>query len=204
MADLTTNDCCTRRETEPMAHLRITKATRTLLRAVAFAAAAMTAASFASAQQDGTNAWSPFPQQRSNSNETPYDKSFVKDWEANPPKGFPTLSAVNIEPMKAAIQRYAAIAERGGWRQLPEMQLQTGMTHEAVGILRERLLSSGDLKDQSSFPNHYDFYVEKAVKRFQASNGLTPTGVVDKRTVAALNVPAAARLRQLRQNLARL
>ncbi len=42
------------------------------------------------------------------------------------------------------------------------------------------------------------------MKRFQASTGLTPTGIVDKRTIAALNVPAAARLRQLRANLARL
>ena len=32
------------------------------------------------------------------------------------------------------------------------------------------------------------------MKRFQASNGLTPTGVVDKRTIAALNVPAQVRL----------
>jgi L,D-transpeptidase YcbB len=205
MAGLAIGDRCKRIETESMAHHRSTTLTQHLFSAIAFATAATAVAPLASAQQDGANTWSPFAQQRSSSpNDTPYDKSFVKEWEANPPKGFPTLSAINIEPMKAAIQRYAAIAERGGWRQLPEMQLQTGMTHEAVGVLRERLLSSGDLKEQSSFPNHYDFYVEKAVKRFQASNGLTPTGVVDKRTVAALNVPAAARLRQLRQNLARL
>ena len=43
----------------------------------------------------------------------------------------------------------------------------------------------------------FDFYVDKAVKRYQASNGLAPTGIVDKRTLAALNVPAASRLKQL-------
>jgi L,D-transpeptidase YcbB len=187
-----------------MANFRTYFLATRLLGTLAVASSALAFGTTASAQQEQSGAWSPFAQQRASSNDAPYDKSFVKEWEANPPKGFPTLSAVNIEPMKAAILRYAAIAEQGGWRQLPEMQLQTGITHEAVGILRERLLSSGDLKDQSSFPNHYDFYVEKAVKRYQASNGLTPTGVVDKRTVAALNVPAAARLRQLRQNLARL
>jgi L,D-transpeptidase YcbB len=172
--------------------------------ALAFAGAVAAFAPAAIAQQSDAG-WSPFPNQRPTATGgQDFDRSFVKEWEANPPKGFPTLSAANIAPMKAAISRYAEIAERGGWKVLPEMQLQQGMTHGAVGILRERLLSSGDLKDTGSFPDHYDFYVEKAVKRFQASNGLTPTGVVDKRTVAALNVPAAARLRQLRQNLARL
>ena len=50
----------------------------------------------------------------------------------------------------------------------------------------------------------FDFYVDKAVKRYQASNGLAPTGIVDKSTIAALNVPAEARLKQLKTNLARL
>ena len=42
------------------------------------------------------------------------------------------------------------------------------------------------------------------MKRFQATNGLTPTGIVDERTVAAMNVPADARLKQLKTNLGRL
>ncbi len=42
------------------------------------------------------------------------------------------------------------------------------------------------------------------MRRFQASNGLSPTGVVDPQTVAALNVPAAVRLRQLKTNHQRL
>jgi murein L,D-transpeptidase YcbB/YkuD len=42
------------------------------------------------------------------------------------------------------------------------------------------------------------------LKRFQASNGLTPTGIADKRTINALNVPADARLKQLKANITRL
>ncbi len=154
--------------------------------------------------QDG-NSWMRFPSQRSDSSSSAdYDRSFIKEWEANPPKGFPTLSSANIEPMKVAIKRYADIAERGGWQLVPDVVMSPGLSNPAVGILRQRLLTSGDLREQSGFADSYDFYIEKAVKRFQASNGLTPTGIVDKRTVAALNVPAAARLRQLRANLARL
>ena len=62
---------------------------------------------------------------------------------------------------------------------------------------------SGDLREQGGGSN-FDFYVDKAVKRYQASNGLAPTGIVDKRTIAALNIPAASRLKQLKANLVRL
>lgn len=133
-----------------------------------------------------------------------YDRTFIREWEANPPKGYPTLAVANIEATKVAIKRYQEIVKSGGWKALPEQQLQSGATSPAVGILRERLLMSGDLRDDSSSPDYFDHYLEKAVKRFQASNGLTPTGMVDKRTIGALNVPAAARLRQLTNGLARL
>ena len=138
------------------------------------------------------------------SNTDPTDRAFIKEWEATPPKGFPTLSPSNLAPMKAAIQRYTDVVARGGWKPLPEVQLQSGSNHPAVALLRERLLLSGDLKEAGGSPQSFDFYVDKAVKRYQASNGLAPTGIVDKRTIAALNVPAASRLKQLRTNMARL
>ena len=52
-----------------------------------------------------------------------------------------------------------------------------------------------------ALPRSYDYSVEKAVRHYQATNGLAPTGVVDKITVAAMNVPAEARLKQLKTNL---
>lgn len=174
------------------------------LKTVGCLATLMLVQSIGATANDPQGGWMRFPGQTNASTASlDFDRSFVKEWEANPPKGFPTLSGANIEPMKVAIKRYADFAERGGWQPLPEVQLSPGMTGPAVGILRIRLLSSGDLKE-TSHSDYFDFYVEKAVKRFQASNGLTPTGVVDKRTIAALNVPAAARLRQLRANLGRL
>ena len=42
------------------------------------------------------------------------------------------------------------------------------------------------------------------MKRYQASNGLPPTGIVDKMHGGAMNVPAASRLKQLQANLTRL
>jgi murein L,D-transpeptidase YcbB/YkuD len=133
-----------------------------------------------------------------------YGREFVKEWEGNPPPGFPTLSPANIKAIQSAIKLYNDIVAAGGWQPVPDVELKPGQTHFAVSVLRDRLVASGDLQENSGTPEDFNGYVEKAVKRFQASNGLTPTGVVDKRTIAALNSPAAARLKQLKTNLGRL
>lgn len=178
------------------------------MRAKARAAAVIAAGVLASAIGAGSavaaeNAWPRFPGSAYGSQGDATDKDFIKEWEAAPPKGYPTLSPANLVAMKAAIKRYTEIAAAGGWHPLPEDQLQTGMSHASVGLLRRRLLLSGDLREGGN-SDSFDFYVEKAVKRYQASNGLAPTGIVDKRTIAALNVSAAARLKQLKTNQARL
>jgi len=131
------------------------------------------------------------------------EREFIREWEASPAKGLPTLSPSNLGPMKAAIARYAAIAAKGGWRRLPDVKLQQGSSHPAVALLRERLRLSGELAEGGA-SEHFDYELDQAVRRYQTANGLAPTGVVDKGTIAAMNVPAASRLKQLRSNLARL
>lgn len=133
-----------------------------------------------------------------------YDREFIREWEANPPKGYATISKANIEPTKAAIKIYSEIVARGGWAPVPQTELKPGVTDAGVAFLRSRLFVSGEFKGENDGSTQFDVELEKAVKRFQASNGLTPTGIVDKRTIAALNVPAAARLKQLKVNLGRL
>lgn len=141
-----------------------------------------------------------------------YDREFVREWESNPPKGFATLAKGNVEATKVAVDRYAGIVAQGGWGMLQEPAaktpqtelLQAGTTDGAVNLLRSRLMMSGELRQSDASSAYFDNDLEKALKRFQASNGLTPTGVVDKRTVAALNVPADVRLQQLKTNVTRL
>ncbi len=135
----------------------------------------------------------------------PYDRGFARKYESQPARGYPTVQPENIAPLKIAIQRYAEIVSKGGWRKLPKKYaLKVGNSGPLVKQLRERLAITGDLKVQSGFFNTFDYYVEQAVKRFQKRHGLTPTGYVDKTTIMALNVPASSRLRQLRTNLVRL
>ena len=159
------------------------------------------------AAYEGSGAWNPFAGPASYSSSSAagtVDREFIKEWEANPPKGYPTLSVANIDATKAAIKRYQDIVAKGGWKMIPDTVLVPGSSGPAVAILRERLALSGDLKDDDPGSQSFDYPLEKAVKRFQASNGLTPTGIVDKRTIPALNVSAAARLKQLQQNLSRI
>jgi len=122
------------------------------------ALAAVTGASVISASEtraysDGA-AWNPFASPAPTYTQ-PYDRSFIREWEAHPPRGYPTISKANIEPMKAAIKRYTEIVERGGWKPVPRMKLQAGMTSPAVAILRERLYLSGDLKERSGYPEYF-------------------------------------------------
>ncbi len=150
--------------------------------------------------------WNPFRDTTSAVGRTgdTYDREFVREWEARPPRGYATLAVANLEATKAAIKRYQDIVQQGGWPEVPDQQMQAGSNSPAVGVLRQRLTMSGDLREQSGFRDHFDTFMERAVKRFQASSGLSPTGVVDKRTIAALNIPAQMRLKQLQANLPRL
>jgi murein L,D-transpeptidase YcbB/YkuD len=133
----------------------------------------------------------------------PSEREFVRDWEMSPAPGLPTLGPGNIAPLKAAIARYMAIAARGGWRRLPNVKLQQGDTHAAVVLLRRRLAASGELKGADT-ADFFDYELAQAVRSYQEANGLAPTGVVEKYTLDAMNVSAAARLKQLKANLARL
>ena len=133
-----------------------------------------------------------------------FDRSAAREWEMNPPKGFPTLDKENLPLMKQAVKRYAAIVSSGGWRPIPKGKMGPGYSGPNVALLRKRLELTGDLQKNSSYFKTYDYYVERAVKRFQVRHGLTPMGIVDRRTLRALNVPAKVRLRQIRTNIARL
>jgi L,D-transpeptidase YcbB len=87
--------------------------------------------------------------------------------------------------------------EKGGWVKVPSAR--------AVNELRQRLLASGHLKgsgtgDQGS---GNDADLQAAVKSFQELHSLRATGVVDDKTLAAINVPLDWRIHQVAINLQR-
>jgi murein L,D-transpeptidase YcbB/YkuD len=101
--------------------------------------------------------------------------------------------------------RYRALADQGGWPLLAETA-KPGDSGPWVAALRQRLaiedpgLTSA-AKDSAS--DHYDAGLQAAVARAQTRYGLTADGVAGRATLAALNVPIAARLDQIRANLER-
>jgi murein L,D-transpeptidase YcbB/YkuD len=117
----------------------------------------------------------------------------------------PTLSPATIGATEQAIARHEGIVAGGGWPMVPPVdRLRLGNRHPSVIVLRQRLAVSGDLEADAGGGDIYDSYVEAAVRRFQARNGLTVDGVVRAQTFAALNIPAPVRLAQLAINLIRL
>lgn len=79
-----------------------------------------------------------------------------------------------------------------------------GLKNHWVLVLRERLKATHDLNpDDDSGLAIYDKSLIRAVKHFQARNGLTADGIVGKATLYELNIPPAERLHQIEVNIER-
>lgn len=103
--------------------------------------------------------------------------------------------------LQKGLVRYRAIEAAGGWEKLaPGPDLALGASGARVAALRKRLaVEDAAVSEGTSF----DASVQEAVKRAQNRYGLNPTGVVSTQTLAALNVPAADRVRQIMANMER-
>lgn len=114
------------------------------------------------------------------------------------------LSPMTTAATEQMIEKYRQIVAQGGWPAMPKTTLRLGQKGPAVVALRKRLMASGDLDPAAGASPVFDSFVEAAVKRFQERHGLIPTGVLTAQTIAAMNIPADVRLRQLETNLVRL
>lgn len=132
------------------------------------------------------------------------ERQALRELERNPEPGLPTLSPANVAATRAAIQRYTEIVQAGGWPTLPDEQVKPGERSFAVIMLRDRLAISGDLDPGGSRSDVLDSALVETLKAYQTTNGLTPTGRLDRATIGALNVSAEDRLKQLKTNLTRL
>lgn len=178
---------------------------RVVLTAVMSFAGCVPLAGAASAQADlGGWAFGPVEGSGTAANDPASERQALKEFERNPPPGFPTLAMANVAATKAAIKHYTDIVAGGGWVAVPDATVKPGESHFAIVELRDRLRVSGELAAGSSHSEVLDDELVQALKAFQTTNGLTPSGRLDKPTVAALNVPAADRLKQLKTNLSRL
>ncbi len=120
--------------------------------------------------------------------------------------------------LRAGLARYRDLEQRGGWPALPARRtaLHPGDRHDDVPLLRARLALVADLAEPAPDscadpdaatpmpdPDCYDDGLAAAVRSFQRGHFLKVDGVVGANTRAALNLPVAERINQIRVNLER-
>ena len=95
--------------------------------------------------------------------------------------------------------------DKGGWPIVPSRMYKIGEEDPSVVTLRERLTASGNLSAAGATSGSavYAADIDAAVRSFQAQHGIKATGLVDKTTLAAMNVPIDDRIRQVEINLER-
>ncbi len=118
----------------------------------------------------------------------------------------PTLGPGTFVATMNAAEHYREIVEAGGWVTVPNAAtlLKPGQHAPAVAALRRRLAITQDLAAEAQTGDVFDDAIAAGLKRFQLRHGLEETGLVGPRTLAELNVPASARLHQIRASAARL
>lgn len=105
------------------------------------------------------------------------------------------------DTLVTGLSRYRGIAAAGGWSPLPAATLAPGASGAQVAALRQRLaVEDTQLKDTG---DRFDAALVEAVRRAQRRYGLNPAGTVGTQTIAALNVPVATRIRQIKANMER-
>ena len=110
--------------------------------------------------------------------------------------------------LKDALARYRAIAQRGGWRPIPDGEaIKEGDSGARVAALIQRLAASGDVDSSltAASPDSARFTpaVARGIERFQQRHGLDVDGVAGESVLQRLNVPIESRIRQIELNMER-
>jgi L,D-transpeptidase YcbB len=117
----------------------------------------------------------------------------------------PMFDEGTYQRIKETLLSYAAMQVGGDWPTTPaDTKLAPGASGPDVSLLRKRLVISDDLASELEASDTYDAALVAAVKRFQLRHGIEANGSVDPQTLRALNVPVAARIKQLEASLERL
>lgn len=178
---------------------------RSVAAALTLAALASAAGRVQAAEGDFWNSIPGFGGQMASTERRP--EAIVDKVEDLRPNKVPYRSEEMLSAIDKAFAFYQQIVSSGGWPAIPgPRMIRPGDDDQRVPLLRRRLAKEAYLRSGGgSFDSYtYDGELEAAVKRFQESHGLRPSGRVDRPTLDELNITAEGRLKQLRLNAARL
>jgi murein L,D-transpeptidase YcbB/YkuD len=97
-----------------------------------------------------------------------------------------------------------AVAASGDWPKVPAgPPIKPGSVDDRIPAVRNRLAATGELAAGEPISPVYDEALQAAVQLFQQRHGLMDDGVLGRQTVAAMNVSAADRARQVALNMER-
>lgn len=140
------------------------------------------------------------------------DDRLIAYFEAALGSGGIATSLDRLEPqqpgylaLRDELQRLQALSAYGGWPEVPYGQvLRPGMRDDRLLVLRNRLFFGGDLEPYAAWDEEdYGPETEQAVRRFQLRHGLREDGIFGPMSLAEMNRPVEARIRQISYNLQR-
>jgi murein L,D-transpeptidase YcbB/YkuD len=109
--------------------------------------------------------------------------------------------------LKGELASLTTIAQKGGWAAVPAGRAILPGTHDPrILTVRARLAATGELaadKASAADSTRYDADLVTAVKLFQQRHRLDEDGKLDPTTLAAMNIPVAERIAQVKVNLER-
>lgn len=117
------------------------------------------------------------------------------------------VTAGSLDAMQGAIAFYEEAIAGGGWKNLPPGKFEKGVNAARVVSLRERLVREGYLDMEAlnaGNPETYDGLLIGAVRAFQINHGIAPTGRIDPRTRASMDISARQKLLKLEENVPRI
>jgi L,D-transpeptidase YcbB len=119
----------------------------------------------------------------------------------------PIITLGSLNALNGAISTYEEIAAGGGWPLLPPGKYDKKSSTSSIVLLRQRLVREAYLDFETlsgPTPGKIDDAMVQAIRAFQFNHGTAPTGKIDERTRAEMNISAAARLSTLHENYPRI
>ena len=106
--------------------------------------------------------------------------------------------------LKGYLKKYRKLDAEEAWAPIviDKKSLKQGDTTFVLKAIKSRLIKLGDFQGDT-LNNLFDDELSIAVKHFQNRNGLEPDGILNKETVAELNIPLKTRIKQILVNMER-